>query len=428
MVISRKTLPILAILAGLGTASASRAQDPVVAAPQSAAARPVNDWQAEIRVRLAAGAAAKALELADRRLAQVPSDLEARSWRARALVRLNRAAEAAEEFRTVLASAPDDTDMLYGLGDALAREQRFEEALTPLNRACQLDSRRADVASLRGRVLRALGRRAESRQAFQEAARLEPGNAEARAGLASLEGEPRHQLVIGTDIDTFNYTGTAGAFTTSLRSQWHPRWITAVSESYYDRFGGSAAKFTGSVTFKPTKHDGITAGAALAHDDGVIPKSEAFFDLDHGWTFGKKPFVRGVELDYAQRWLWFRAAHILTFTPAAIFYLPHDWSWSLAVTAARSSFPGLAPSWQPSGTAKVQFPLVPRLGGNIFFSVGSEDFSRTDQIGQFAARTWGGGLRWQFARKQEASGYVFNQDRSQRRSQTSFGLAYGLRF
>ena len=416
MVISRLLFPILAILAGLGLAPAARAQ------------RPANDWEAEVRALLAAGKSEQALAVVDRRLAAVPGDLEARGWRARALVRLDRVAEGEAEYRSVLAAAPDDVDILYGLGESLARQQHFAEALTPLDRARQLDTKRADVEALRGRVLRALDRRDESRAAFREAARLEPGSAEAKAGLASLEQEPRHRLVIGTDIDTFNYTDTAGAFTASLTSRWHPRWLTSFSESYYDRFGGRAAKSTGSVTFKPWRHDGITAGAALAHHDNVIPKSEAFFDLDHGFTFGKKYFLRGLELDYAQRWLWFSAAHILTFTPVAIFYLPRDWTWSLNVTAARSSFPGLAPSWQPSGSSKLKFPLVPHLDGNVFFAVGSEDFSRTDQLGRFSARTWGGGLHWQFASRQDVSGYVFNQDRSQSRSQTSFGLAYGFRF
>ena len=412
----------MAILAGMGLASTAVAQQP------AKVDLPADDWQAHIRALLADGKPDQALGVADGRLAQAPDDLEARGWRARALVRLGRIPQAEAEYRKVLSAAPDDTDILYGLGDALARQQRFEEALAPLERARQLSPSRGDVEALRGRVLRALGRRDEARAAFREAARLEPGSTEAKAGLTSLEEEPRHEFVVGTDIDAFNYTDTAGAFTASLTSHWDPRWATSFSESYYDRFSGRAAKFTGSATFKPSKHDGITAGAALAHDDGVIPKSEAFFDLDHGFNFGKKPFVRGLELDYAQHWLWFRTAHILTFTPSAIFYLPRDWSWSLNVTAARSSFPGLVPSWQPSGSTKLKFPLLPRLDGNVFFAVGSEDFSRTDQIGRFSARTWGGGLHWQFAPRHNVSGYVFHQDRSQRRSQTSFGLAYGLRF
>ena len=394
----------------------------------AAAQNPSSDWQAEIRALLAAGKNSEALSVAERRLDQAPHDVEARGWRARALVRLNRLPEAEEEDRRVLSAAPNDADILYDLGDVLARQQRFREALEPIDRARQLDAKRADLETLLGRVLRALGRRDEARAAFRDAARLEPGSPEAKEGLRSLEGEPRHQFVIGTDIDTFNYTDSAGAFTASLRSQWRPRWLTSFSESYYDRFGGHAEKFTGSVTFKPTRRDGITAGAALAHDDNIIPKSEAFFDLDHGWTFGKRGFLRGIEATYEQRWLWFTSAHILTFTPAVIAYLPRDWIWSLNVTAARSSFPGLPVSWKPSGSTKLKFPLLPRLDGNVFFAVGSEDFSRVDQLGRFAARTWGGGLHWEFARRQDVSWYVFNQDRSQSRSQTSFGLAYGLRF
>ncbi len=420
--ISLKIFPILAILAGMGLASRTSAQQSVPTSP------PPADWQAEIRALLAAGKPDQALDVAEQRLKRASNDLEARAWRARALARLDRVPEAEAEFRELLAAVPNDTDILYDLGALLARQQRFDEALATIARARELDPKRADVEALHGRVLRALGRNEEARAAFREAARLEPGSAEAKAGLASLEEAPRHHFVIGTDIDTFNYTDTAGAFTASLTSQWHPRWLTSFSESFYDRFGGRAAKSTGSVTFKPGKHDGITVGAALAHDDNVIAKSEAFFDVDHGFNFGKKPFVRGLELDYAQRWLWFSAAHVLIFTPSAIFYLPRDWSWSLNVTAARSSFPGLAVSWQPSGITKLRFPVVPRLDGNIFFAVGSEDFSRTDQIGRFAARTWGGGLRWEFAPRQDISGYVLNQDRSHSRSQTSLGLAYGFRF
>ena len=423
-----KTFRLLALCAGLCFAGSVAAQQPAPPQQAAPARQPAGDWQAEVRALLAAGKPEQALEAADRRLEQAPSDLEARGWRARALMRLDRLPQAEAEYRKVLSAAPDDTDILDGLGDALARQQRFEEALAALERARQLDPKRGDIEALRGRVLRALGRRDEARDAFREAARLEPGSEEAKVGLASLEEEPRHRFVIGTDIDTFNYTDAAGAFTASLTSRWDPRWATSFSQSYYDRFGGRAAKFTGSATFKPSKHDGITAGAALAHDDQVIPKSEAFFDVDHGFNFGKRPLVRGVELDYAQHWLWFSSAHILIFTPSAIFYLPRDWTWSLNVTAARSSFPGLTPNWQPSGSTKLKFPLVTRLNGNLFFAVGSEDFSRIDQIGRFAARTWGGGLHWLFAPRHDVAGYVFHQDRSQHRAQTSFGMAYGFRF
>jgi hypothetical protein len=74
------------------------------------------------------------------------------------------------------------------------------------------------------------------------------------------------------------------------------------------------------------------------------------------------------------------------------------------------------------------FPLQRRLTGNLFYAVGSEDFSRFDQIGRIASHTYGGGLRYQFAEKQDVTGYVSRQNRSKGQTETSFGLSYGIRF
>jgi tetratricopeptide (TPR) repeat protein len=393
-----------------------------------AAQQPGTDWQEEVRAYWSAGKAEEVLAVATQRIEKTPEDLEALGWRARALARLGRMTEAETEYRRWVAAAPNDADALIGLADLLRREQHFEESLALLERASHIPPPRADLEISRGRVLRAMGRRAEARAAFREAQRLEQGNAEAKEGLQSLAEEPRHEFRLGTDIDTFNYTDTAGAFTASLRSAWNSRWITNFASTYYDRFGGQAARFSGGVTLKPGKHDAVTVGGAISHDDGVIAKSEAFFELDHGLVFAGKPLVRGLEINYAQRWLWFSSARVLTLTPSVLVYFPRDWIWSFSVTAARSSFPGLVPGWQPSGSTRLMFPLVRRLSGNLFYAVGSEDFARTDQIGRFSARTYGGGLRWEVARRQDISGYVFKQDRSQGRSQTSAGFSYGFRF
>jgi len=36
-----------------------------------------------------------------------------------------------------------------------------------------------------------------------------------------------------------------------------------------------------------------------------------------------------------------------------------------------------------------------RLGGNVFYAVGTENFAQVDQIGRFSSHTYGGGLRFQ---------------------------------
>jgi YaiO family outer membrane protein len=277
-------------------------------------------------------------------------------------------------------------------------------------------------------VLRALSHDADARLAFREALTLEPSNPEARAGLVSHAGELPHELRIGTDFDFFNYTDTSKAVTVSLRSQWSPRWTGSIAGTFQNRFEEQTGRFLASVSYRFDRHNAITVGGGAGRHRGVIPKGEAFFEYDRGFNFGSGHFIRGVELVYGQRWLWFQDARILVLSPGAIFYLPKDFTWSLHIPVARSRFPGLPAEWRPSGITKLTFPVHRVLTGNVFYAVGTENFAQVDQVGRFSARTWGGGVRHQINSRQDITAYVLYQDRSQGRTQTSFGITYGIRF
>jgi len=397
------------------------------AAPSPAAPQD-DEWTTGVRAMLNSGNAEGALELTEKWMAAAPKDMDAVGWHGQALLRLGRLEEAETDFRRVLAAYPNDSDALLALAGILRRQNHLEDALALLKQARCADPERVDVLVDEGRVLRALGRTSEAREAFEAAQRIAPDNAEAREGSRSVAEAPRQEFHVGTDIDFFNYTDTAGAFNTGLKTDWNAKWISYFEVSYWDRFGGHAERNLGQVTFKPDRHTAITAGATWNHDDDVIPRSEAFFELDHGGSIPGHHFVRGIEFIYHQQWYWFSTARVLALTPSGIFYLPRDWMFQIAVTAARSSFPGLEPEWQPSGQARLTFPIRPRLTGNVFFAVGSEDYALTDQIGRFAARTWGAGFRREFESRQFLSAYGLFQDRSQARSQASFGVSYGVRF
>jgi hypothetical protein len=168
-------------------------------------------------------------------------------------------------------------------------------------------------------------------------------------------------------------------------------------------------------------------GGALANSQGVVPTTESFFEYGHAFRFENR-WVRGLESSYQQHWYWYQGAHVLALTTSQIVYLPREWTWSLNVTGARTGFVGTPVAWAPSGWTKIGFPLRRHLGGNLFFAVGSENFSQIDQIGRFSARTYGAGLRYQFADRQDVNGYVARQDRNQGQTDTSFGLSYGIRF
>ena len=86
----------------------------------------------------------------------------------------------------------------------------------------------------------------------------------------------------------------------------------------------------------------------------------------------------------------------------------------------------------PSGVTRLGFPIASReqrrLGGNVFYAVGTENFAHIDQIGEFASHTYGGGLRLQFAGNQDVTGFAAYQRRSQDHTESSFGISYGIRF
>jgi hypothetical protein len=173
-------------------------------------------------------------------------------------------------------------------------------------------------------------------------------------------------------------------------------------------------------------------GGAAAHDNGVIPRDEGFFNYDQGFRRHGTNFLRGLEIVYGQHWYWYSTARILAVNETAVFYLPRDWTWSVGVIEARSHFSGTGSEWRPSEMTRLGFPITSgedrRLGGNIFFASGTENFAQVNQIGEFYSQTYGGGLRLQLTGRQDVTGFGAYQRRSQGRTETSFGLTYGVRF
>jgi len=247
-----------------------------------------------------------------------------------------------------------------GLASVYSSEGKMEEALRALSRAVELDPKRADLHAARARALRTEGDRIEARMEFQNALTLDPTSAEAKAGLISLRGEPRHELRFTEDNDLFNFTGANHGGWVSLASQWMPRWGTNFAGSFYERAGIRAGKFSGAITARSHLWGALTAGGAAGHDNGVIPKSEAFFDVDHGWKTGEKQFCAFRRIFVRAALVLYRQSRILTLSGTAIVYLPREWTVSLGATGARSAFSGTGAEWRPSGMTRLGFPL--RIG------------------------------------------------------------------
>ena len=366
-------------------------------------------WQAEVRKLAETHEWVPAMKIVDSEVARAPQDMDVRAWRARVLAWSGHLAEAEKEYFEILRFARSDPDNWMGLASVYLREGKATDALRALDWAEELDPKRADLRAARGRALRAVDERNEARTEFQNALKLDPTSVEARAGMISIRGEPRHELRFGQDNDLFNFTSANQDEWVSLVSQWTTHWATNFAGSFYDRSEIGAGKFSGAVTGRQHGWGALTAGGSAGHDNGVIPKSEAFFDVDHGWKTGETKFLRGVEFIYGQHWYWYRTSRILTLNGTAILDLPRDFALTLGATGVRSAFAGAGVERQPAGMTRLRFPLAnwgeKRFSGNIFFAVGSEDFAQIDQIGRFASQTYGGGLRFQLNPRQDITGY-----------------------
>ena len=390
------------------------------------------DWQAQARKYAQAHDWESALRIVDQVITRTPEDMDVRAWRARILTWSGRLAEAEKEYLEILKVSRKDPDNWMGLATVYLREGKIEQAQRAIDSAVELDAKRADLHEARARVFRAAGERNEAQLEFQKALNLDPASSEARAGLISVRGEPKHELRFGQDNDRFNFADANHDEWASLVSRWTPHWTTSVAGDFYQRGGAAAGKFVGSVTRRQPKWGAVTLGGAFGRDNGVIPKSEAFFDLDHGWKIGEANFVEAVEFSYGQHWYWYQTSRILTLNGTAIVSFPREWTLSLGMTGARSAFSGTGTEWRPSGNTRLGFPLGrwddKRLSGNVFFATGTEDFAQVDQIGRFASQTYGGGLRFQLNTRQDVTGYAAYQKRTQNRTDTSFGLSYGIHF
>jgi tetratricopeptide (TPR) repeat protein len=398
----------------------------------AAAAQNRPEWQAEIRKFAEQQDWASAMRIVEQEFERTPSDTDVLAWRARILTWSGHLTEAEAEYLKILKLSPKDPDVWLGLANVYLRERKMQEALRALDAAVQLDPKRADLRAARGRALRAAGENQEARLEFKQALVLDPSSLDARSGVRSLESETKHELRFGEENDLFNFTGPNHDEGVNLISQWSPRWATNVGANTSQRGGLAAEKFVGSVTARLPNWGAVTAGAAGGHDNGVIPKTEAFFDLDRGLRIRERGWGRGIEFAYGQHWYWYQTARILTLNGVAVLYFPRDWSLTLAATGARSGFSGTGVEWRPSGITRLGFPLAgwstARLSGNVLFAAGSENFASSDQIGRFASQTYGGGLRFEYSPRFYLAFNYSYQKRTQNRTDSYTGVSYGVRF
>ena len=156
----------------------------------------------------------------------------------------------------------------------------------------------------------------------------------------------------------------------------------------------------------------------------VAPEEEYGGEYGHGYHL-RVGLIRGIESYALARSLWYSASRVLVVGTTQVVYLSDDWMWTIRVAGVRTKFAMTCAQWVPSGFMKLS---LNRLSLNGLFAVGAENFSDVDQVGYFSAHTYGGGAKIQINSRQDISGYIAFQSRSQGRTRTSAGVNYGIRF
>ena len=385
------------------------------------------DWQQQVRDKVQLHQIDAALALVDQRLEQDASDREAHGWRGRLLAWQGHWAAAESEYRRVLERFPDDTEILCGLADVLLWQGKTNEALSVIDHAREIEPAQSETLLRRARILETLHNTNAARSQYREILRLHPENQEAKNALAGLATENKNELRIGGDGSTFSDIDPAEDAEIYLTTHWTRQLTTAFKTGSYQRFGQNGEDLLESASFRFTKSDWLTGGGGFANHQSIIPENQMLFEYGHGLHFPNF-WVRGLGAAYQQHWFWYQGAHVLTLTCTQIYYLPHDWTWTLALTGARSGFTGTGIEWVPSGNARLSFPVYQNLSGNLAFASGAENFAQIDQVGRFSARTYAGGLTYRLAPNQDIRGYIALQYRSGGQTQNSFGVSYGFRF
>jgi len=367
----------------------------------SLAGQPATDWPARIRALVDAGRLDHAMGVVDEWMRTYPQDLDARAWHARLQAWSRHWAEAEAEYNALLETAPRDPDLLMGLADVLAWQNRHQEALPLLERACAEAPEREDCRTRKARAL---------------------------AALDDSRGHGRHELRIGAGVDVLNYAQNASTYGVALDSRWTRLFRSSTSLTRFNRFSHSATKLDGVGSFRLTSRDALTIGAGVAGDQAIVPRVEGQVEYGRGIDVPRGHFMRGVEAIYMQRWMWFRDARVAISAPGVVLYLPKDWQWFSRLSFSRVSVPGAEPDWRNGVLTRLTFPVRRRLAGHLLFASGMENFGTVDQVLLSVSRTGGGGVRLRVAPGQELHAFVYHQVYSQGRSMTSCGVSYAFRF
>ena len=307
MALSKKVVPVQSAVMSLITAMC------LSIALTASAQTPSPDRRAEAERLANAGAYDAALRTFQAIAAANPDDIEARLWIARMHTKLVHPEHAADVYRSVLATQPQNLDALIGLGNSLVALGRLREAGDALSRAEAIAADRPAVLTAQGHLHEAANRPTLALAYSWRAIALDPSNTDARQAADSLRALRAHRLELAYDFQRFpGYPGVlqdttredAHVGTFELNGRMNDALRVFARVQAQSAFDDDEQRLGGGIEWAVTRRAILRAGVLKGIDTIFLPETDGFFSASilsgrARWTVD----VQGAEFESADLWI-----------------------------------------------------------------------------------------------------------------------------
>ncbi len=368
-----------------------------------------------------------ALELFDRIVEQNPKDLEARVWVARLRSWQQDYAAAERGYRDVLLEDPGNVEAELGLVDVLSWQKQYQEAQQRLEKLRANRPQDPEVTVRLGRLARWQGNTADAQRYYAETLALNPADPDIRheaETTPAADREARFRLALGYSHDHFDFTDSANEGFLELAYR-RDRATVLGRIQYQSKFGEQRPRYAFGTTCQLRTRTWVHGEFGWASSQAiVVPQQDATLEL----TQGLRP---GLAAGGGYRYMNFRDGEVQVVSALTNLDVRTNLHLYLRYTPALTRFKATgARTWNHNGWMRGVWDANRTLSPYLLYAVGSESFEAitVDQLGRFAAHTYGGGAEVRMNSRQGFRAGYFYQRRTQARRQHSFSLSYFVDF
>ncbi len=368
-----------------------------------------------------------ALELYTRLAERNPKDMEARIWVARLESWQKHYTIAERGYREVLAADPGNVEAELGLIDVLSWQKQYPEAQQRLEKLRGRRPRDPEVVVRLARLARWQGHTADAKRYYAETLALNPAEPDTRReaeATPTTVAETHFRLAFGYSRDDYDFTEAANEGFVELA--YTAGRATVLGRTHYQsKFGEQRPRYAVGTAVKLASRTWLRSEFGWASANAVVvPRHDALLELTQGLRAG---FAMGG----GYRYLNFRDGEVQVVSASTDIDLHPSLHLYLRYTPALTRFKATgACTWNHNGWTRLVWDANKALSPYLLYALGSESFEAmtVDQLGRFAAHSYGGGAEIRANSRQGFRAGYFYQRRTQGHRQHSLNVSYFVNF